>query len=467
MTLPIYLDGTVELDRAEVGGKAWSVNHLRRLGLPVPPAFTLPTALGPATIAAGALPETALTALDDGMQRLEAELVRGFGAADRPLFVSVRSGAAQSMPGMMDTVLNIGTTEDTLKALAGERGEAFAADVRRRFAELYARIVGATPPPDAQAQLIAAVEAVFRSWDSPRAVAYRRHHGLPDDGGTAVTVQAMVFGNGAEASGTGVLFTRNPLDGSPAPFGEWLAGGQGEDVVSGRADPASLDELAQAMPAVHEQLLTAAHALERDARDVQDIEFTVENGTLWLLQTRAAKRSPEAAVRIAVALHREGLLSRAEASIRFSAEDVATLTRPRVDATGATVLATGEPASPGIASGVVVTSAFEAEERADEGVVLATATTDPDDIHGMIAATAVITELGGATSHAAVVSRELGRTCVVGCGPGTVTGLAGRLVTVDGGAGRVYAGALPVVAPTADDPDLAELARWPSVSRQK
>ncbi|HEY3713352.1 MAG TPA: pyruvate, phosphate dikinase [Jatrophihabitantaceae bacterium] len=463
MSLPICLDGTVELDRAEVGGKAWSVNHLRRLGLPVPPAFTLPTALGPATIAAGALPETALTAIDDGMRWLESELGRGFGAADRPLLVSVRSGAAQSMPGMMDTVLNIGMTEDTRKALAGERGEAFAADVQRRFAELYARVIGAAPPPDARAQLIAAVEAVFRSWESPRAVAYRRHHGLADDGGTAVTVQAMVFGNGAERSGTGVLFTRNPLDGSPAPFGEWLAGGQGEDVVSGRADPASLDELAQAMPAVHEQLLTAARALEHDARDVQDIEFTVEDGTLWLLQTRAAKRSPEAAVRIAVALHREGLLSRAEALTRFSDQDVTTLTRPRVDATGATVLATGEPASPGIASGVVVTSPFEAEDRADEGVVLATATTDPDDIRGMIAATAVITELGGATSHAAVVSRELGRTCVVGCGTGTVTGLAGRLVTVDGGTGRIYTGALPVVAPTAaDDPDLAEIARWRS-----
>jgi len=280
-------------------------------------------------------------------------------------------------------------------------------------------------------------------------VAYRRHHGLDDDAGTAVTVQAMVFGNGAEASGTGVLFTRNPLDGSSAPFGEWLAGGQGEDVVSGRADPVSLDELAQSMPAVHEQLLAAAHALEQDARDVQDIEFTVEDGTLWLLQTRAAKRSPEAAVRIAVAMHREGLLRRAEALTRFLRR------RPRhADAAPrrpdrATVLATGEPASPGVASGVVVTSAAEAEDRVDEGVVLATATTDPDDIHGMIAAAAVITELGGATSHAAVVSRELGRTCVVGCGPGTVTGLAGRVVTVDGGAGRVYAGALPVVAPIA------------------
>jgi pyruvate, orthophosphate dikinase len=464
---PIHLDGSAELDREAVGGKAWAVNHLRRLGMPVPPAFTLGTDVCRETLRAGALPPDAAGALAAGIRYLESELGRGFGAGERPLFVSVRSGAARSMPGMMDTVLNVGTTPVTLPALAAERGGDVADDVASRFAHQFAKVVGVAPPDDVWEQLTAAATAVFQSWRSPRAVTYRAHHGLPDEGGTAVTVQAMVFGNVDDRSGTGVLFTRNPLTGSPAPLGEWLPRAQGEDVVSGRVTPLPLAALAASLPAVHDELLRLAGRLERDGRDVQDVEFTVEAGRLWLLQTRPAKRSPEARLRIATAMHRDGLLTVDEALSRVSAADVAAVLRPRVDpvhAATATVLATGEPACPGIGVGLVAQSADEAEERADEGedVVLATATTDPDDVHGMVAAAAIITELGGSTSHAAVVSRELGRPCVVGCGAGSLAGLAGLEVTVDGAAGVVYAGRPPIVPAAAfsDDPDLREIAGW-------
>jgi pyruvate, orthophosphate dikinase len=467
---PIRLDGSVELDRALVGGKAWAVNHLKRLGMPVPPAFTLGTDVCRRTLLDGALPKDAAEALRLGVRHLEEELGRGFGGGRRPLFISVRSGAARSMPGMMDTVLNVGTTVTTLRALAAEQGQALADDVAARFAQQFTKVVGIAPPEDPWEQLAAAATAVFRSWTAPRAVTYRGHHGLPDDGGTAVTVQAMVFGNADERSGTGVLFTRNPLTGASAPHGEWLPRAQGEDVVSGRVTPRPLEALAESLPEAHTALLDAARRLEREARDVQDIEFTVESGRLWLLQTRAAKRSPEACLRIAAAMFREGLLTAEQGLSRISAGDVQAVLRPRVDpaaAAAAAVLAKGEPACPGVATGTVAPSADEAEKRAEEGedIVLATATTDPDDVHGMVAATAVVTELGGSTSHAAVVSRELGRPCVVGCGAGVLGDLAGRQVTVDGGAGMVYAGLLPVVpAASRDDADLREIAGWLDVS---
>jgi pyruvate,orthophosphate dikinase len=276
----------------------------------------------------------------------------------------------------------------------------------------------------------------------------------------------MAFGNLDNSSGTGVLFSRNPLTGAPYVLGEWLPRGQGEDIVSGKVSPLPLSALAAADPAVYDQLLTAAAVLERDARDVQDIEFTVESGRLWLLQTRAAKRSPEATVRIAVAMHREQILTVDEALARITGTDVTAMLRPRVDpesARRAAVLAKGEPACPGIGSGRVVATADEAVEYADAGqvVVLATPTTEPEDVHGMVASVAIVTEIGGSTSHAAVVSRELNRPAVVGCGAGSLAALAGVEVTVDGGTGIVYAGRLPVVdASSDDDPDLAEIATW-------
>jgi pyruvate, orthophosphate dikinase len=463
---PIHLDGSRDLDPEVVGAKAWAVNHLRRLGLPVPPAFTLGIDVCRQTLRDGHLPADAAGALRLGIRYLEAELRRTFGAAERPLFVSVRSGGARSMPGMMDTVLNVGTTRATLPALAAERGSDVAADVAARFGQQFVRVVGVPPSDDPWDQLLAAVAAVFRSWASSRAITYRRHQRLSHVGGTAVTVQGMVFGNVDDRSGTGVLFTRNPLTGSASPLGEWLPRAQGEDVVSGRVTPLPLSALAESQPEAHAELLDAAGRLERDAGDVQDIEFTVESGRLWLLQTRPAKRSPEARLRIAAAMHREGLLTLDETLAQVSADDVATVLRPRIDpvhAAAATVLARGEPACPGIGEGWIATSADTAMERADEGeeVVLATITTDPEDVHGMVVASAIVTELGGSTSHAAVVSRELGRPCVVGCGAGSLAGMAGREVTVDGGAGVVYAGCLPIVTTSfSDDPDMRDLAAW-------
>lgn len=466
---PIHLDGSGELDRELVGGKAWAVNQLLRLGLPVPPAFVLGVDVCRSTLESGALPPEAIEALHRGIGHLQSALGRTFGGDTRPLFVSVRSGAARSMPGMMDTVLNVGANPTTLAALAGEGNRHHADDVAERFSQQFVNVVGQEPSDDPREQLVAAATAVFRSWKSPRALAYRRHHGLTDDGGTAVTVQAMVFGNLDERSGTGVLFTRNPLTGAGEPHGEWLPRAQGEDVVSGRVTPLPLEALARAQPTAHAELIAAAARLELAARDVQDVEFTVESGRLWLLQTRAAKRSPDAALRIAVAMVREGLLSTDEALDRITGDDIAAVLRPRIDpvaARTATVLAHGQPACPGVGFGLVVSSADEAEERSDEGeqVVLGTATTDPNDVHGMVASSAIVTELGGSTSHAAVVSRELGRPCVVGCGVDGLASVIGREVTVDGGAGLVYAGRLPVVAAvSSNDPDLIEVARWADV----
>ncbi|MFN2536932.1 MAG: pyruvate, phosphate dikinase, partial [Mycobacteriales bacterium] len=431
-------------------------------GLPVPPAFTLTT-----DECARYHSTTEVPDVSEALARLEEATGRGFGDPARPLLVSVRSGAARSMPGMMDTILNLGMTPEVRDALAVRSGDPhYAEDSASRFAEQYQRIVGAPAPEDPLAQLRGAIAAVFSSWFSDRAVAYRKHHGVPEGGGTSVTVQAMVFGNLDDASGTGVLFSRNPLTGDREPYGEWLPRGQGEDVVSGRYDALPLSALARTHPEVHEELLHMATTLEQHGRDVQDIEYTVESGRLYLLQTRAAKRSPDAAVRFAVQLHDEGLITEDEALATVTPAAVAALLKPHIDPAarvGATVLATGEPACPGVGTGLVVTDCESAEDHTDAGeeVVLARPTTDPDDVSGMIVAKAVVTEIGGATSHAAVVSRELHTPCVVGCGDGTVAALAGRVVTVDGSTGEIFDGALPLVACSEDGfPELARVAAW-------
>ena len=487
------LDGAAQPDRALVGGKAWGIAVMRREGLPVPPAFVVTTEACRAYLAEGALPDDLLNELHAGISMLEAETGRRFGAHNRPLLLAVRSGAAVSMPGMLDTVLNLGIDEGIEAALAAESGDAaFARDTHRRFHEMYARIVlkaaidglgpdgsveewraavaeaGATGRvPEAPAdQLLGAVRAVFDSWNGRRAKRYRRHHGLPDDAGTAVTVQAMVFGNLGEKSGTGVLFTRNPLTGEHAPYGEYLARAQGEDVVSGQRTPQGLDALASSLPEAHAALIDAAHRLEALNRDVQDIEFSVQEGTLYLLQTRTAARAPAAATRIAVDLVNEGTISTDEALARVSAAQVRTLLMPRLDdgaGENASLLAAGEGASPGIGIGKVVLDADAAEARGTSGedVVLVRPTTSPDDVHGMVAARAVVTATGGATSHAAVVSRSLGVPCVVGCGEGVGAALAGREVTVDGKAGKVFDGTLPVSVPSeTDDPYLRQITAW-------
>lgn len=475
-------------DRMLIGGKAWSIAQMADLGLPVPPGFAITTRACAAYQAAGSFPAGLEDEIVAGVKWLEEQTGRSFGHGPAPLLVSVRSGAPVSMPGMMDTILNMGITAGTEAALAAETEDAgFAHDTHRRFYDLYAHIVlkagvegfdpqggpadwdaalaalGLSIPVDPVARLYAAVRAVFESWNSRRARRYRKHHGISDELGTAVTVQAMVFGNLSDSSGTGVMFSRNPVTGERTPYGEYLARAQGEDVVSGRFTPRPLDAMRETVPGAHDMLLAASETLERANGDVQDIEFTVQNGKLYLLQSRSAKRAPAAAVRFAVDMAREGMISEATALDRVTPDQLRAVLAPRLvpgEAEAATVLASGEAACPGIGIGLIVTDTDEAERLAATGasVILARSTTSPEDLHGMIAAKAVITEHGGSTSHAAVVSRALGVPCVTGCGEASVTRLNGRIVTVDGASGRIYAGELRAVAPSEEtDGHLAAL----------
>jgi len=491
----IVLDGTSLPDRELIGGKAWSIARMTGLGLRVPPAFVIPISECIRYHEAGkTIDDDLWDAVMDGVRSIESATGRRFGDPHSPLLVSVRSGAAISMPGMMDTVLNLGITDEVEHGLAHITSDAvYARDTHARFCHQFGDIVlkahldpyssgptaadmralvledvGESIPEDPYSQLRAAISAVFDSWTSARARSYRKHWGISDEGGTAVTVQAMVFGNLGDESGTGVLFTRNPLNGEATPYGEWLPGGQGDDVVGGTHAVFDLSALAEAMPAVHEELLIWAKTLEDEHREVQDVEFTVEAGTLYLLQTRTAKRSPDAAVRIATDLVSEGFIDSATAVMRVTPEQVASVLLPTLAPealTDATPVAVGEAACPGIAIGIGVVDPDEAERRAHAGedIVLVRPTTSPNDVHGMIAAVAVVTDLGGSTSHAAVVTRALGRPSVVGVGDGVAEGLEGQLLTVDGAAGRVYRGALPLQATTIEDhPALSPLAAWAS-----
>jgi pyruvate,orthophosphate dikinase len=467
----VAVDGSCRLAPEEIGGKAWGVNRMRALGLPVPPAIAATTHACREYYVNGRTIHDGLWAqIVEHMKVLEDGTGRHFAGARRSLLVSVRSGAAHSMPGMMDTVLNLGINAEIEAVLAVESGDPrYAADTHRRFVEQYRKVVlGGRPEPvpaDPWEQLRTAVAAVFDSWHSPRARVYRGNRGLSDDGGTAVTIQAMVFGNLDERSGTGVLFSRNPITGDAPPWGEWLTRGQGEEVVSGHHTPKPLDALRDQLPEVHAELIRATATLEADARDIQDIEFTVESGRLWLLQSRVAKRSPQAAVRAAVAFAEEGQISKEEAVRRLAVDQVRQLPALQLAQRAAEQrpLAVGEPACPGVATGVVVIDPEEAESRVRHGedVILARATTSPDDLPGIIAAHGLMTEQGGSTSHAAVVSRELGRPCVVGCGSNTVTALAGQRVTLDGASGRVWAGNLAVEqTDEASIGDLRKLVEW-------
>ncbi len=457
MILP--LDASLEAGPDRIGGKAASLLAMARLGLPVPPAFVIPTDVARVWAASGRLPNGFADLLQAGVQGLEAATSRQFGAAYRPLLLSVRSGAAVSMPGMMETLLNLGLTATSAAGLAMETGNPdFVAELQGSFTAQFNTCVGQVPD-DAPAQLLAAVEAVMASWDSRRARRYRAHHGIPDDLGTAVTVQAMVFGNLCDRSGTGVLFSRNPISGDAAAWGEWLPRAQGEALVAGTHNALPIERLAEAMPEVHQQLLAGARALERAGRDAQDIEFTIESGRLFFLQSRSAKRTARAAITIAMAMHDEGLLDRDEALARVTPDQLATLFAPVLaDAGEAPVVASGTAASPGAGAGLAVTSAHEAEAcaAAGEAVVLVRPTTSPDDVGGMLAAAAVVTEAGGATSHAAVVGRALGKPVVTGCGPGVQALLGGRSVTVCGASGRVFDGLLPLAPP----PVIPALARY-------
>jgi pyruvate,orthophosphate dikinase len=500
---------------ALLGGKGAGLAEMSQAGLPVPPGFTITTAACQAYYAHDKLfPEGMWSQSKAALNAVESKSGKCFGDPMNPLLVSVRSGAPVSMPGMMDTVLNLGLNAQTLQGLAQLTGDArFAWDAYRRLVQMFGEIVLGVPkeklerafesvkarsngrrdsdlgvtelqivverfkeiifgevrqevPENPEEQLRLAIAAVFDSWMNRRAVDYRRLNRIREDIGTAVTVQAMVFGNTGDDSGTGVAFTRNPNTGEPVIFGEYLTNAQGEDVVAGIRTPFPIQHMAEAMPDTYQQLHAIAHRLEAHYRDMQDIEFTIEHGKLWMLQTRSGKRSGKAATRIAVDLVREGLITREEAVQRVTPEHLDQLLHAIVDPTiPVTVLATGLPASPGAASGVVVFDANEAEARARSGerVILVRHETNPDDFHGMVAAQAIVTARGGMTSHAAVVARGMGKCCVVGCdaieldyGKQLFTTQNSKVsrgdwITVDGATGRVLLGQAPTIEPGLDE----------------
>ena len=493
-----------------LGGKGAGLCEMTRAGLPVPPGLVVTTEACNAFFENDKnFPDGMWEQVKDGLKKIEEKVGKRFGDSKNPLLVSVRSGAAFSMPGMMDTVLNLGLNEVTVQGLATQTGDLrFALDAYRRFASLFGEIVMGVAhakfervldrfkaqttggrdtdlkaadlreiitaekqiilteqqaiPEDPYEQLRVAIAAVFNSWMGRRAIDYRRVSRIPDSLGTAVTVQAMVFGNMGAGSGTGVAFTRNPSTGKKELYGEYLLNAQGEDVVAGIRTPNPISQLKKELPAVYEQFASIADLLERHYHDMQDCEFTIERGKLWMLQTRTGKRSGAAAVRIAVEMEYEKLIDRATAIQRVTPEQLDQLLHPTVDPkTNATVLATGLPASPG------------AEELAREGakVVLVRQETSPDDFHGMVAAQAIVTARGGMTSHAAVVARGMGKTCVSGANAlnidysqqqftvdGTVV-TKGEWITVDGSTGRVFLGQIPTIQPTLGN-DFYKLMTW-------
>jgi pyruvate,orthophosphate dikinase len=516
-------DETADGGRELLGGKGIGLAEMTQLGVPVPAGFTITTDACRAYMAAGGeLPDGLGDEVDEHLARLEEKTGKRFGDPRDPLLVSVRSGAAVSMPGMMDTILNLGLNDEAVQGLAERTGNArFANDSYRRLIQMYGEVVdgidghlfedalsklkserGATQdvdlsaedlaqlvesyketyqretgdafPQDARGQLARAVRAVFDSWETPRAQVYRRAHHIPDDLGTAVNVVQMVFGNKGEQSGTGVAFTRDPSTGEHGLYGEFLADAQGEDVVAGIRTPEHLSEMQKALPEAFEQFTETMRRLEEHYRDVQDIEFTVEDGRLYLLQTRSAKRTAAAALKSATDMVDEGLISREDAVARIDADQLDQLLHPMIDPSASVeVIAQGLNASPGAASGEIVFDADTAAERGANGddVILVRWETTPDDIHGMIAAKGILTAHGGMTSHAAVVARGMGKPCVAGCEALSVDTKAkkaslnghdlgeGDLLTIDGGTGRVILGSVPLVPPQINE-DFETILGW-------
>jgi pyruvate, orthophosphate dikinase len=517
-------DEPSEGGRELLGGKGMGLAEMTQLGVPVPAGFTITTDACRAYMAAGGeeLPEGLLAEIDRHIDALEGKAGKRFGDPQDPLLVSVRSGAAVSMPGMMDTILNLGLDDEAVDGLATSTGNArFAYDSYRRLIQMYGEVVmgidahrfeqalsdlkaargvqqdveldaddlrelvgtfkrlyedetGSPFPEEAREQLTRAVRAVFESWDTPRAQVYRRAHHIPDDLGTAVNVVQMVFGNKGEGSGTGVAFTRDPSTGEQGLYGEFLADAQGEDVVAGIRTPEPLAAMEERLPDAFEQLRDTMQRLEQHYRDVQDIEFTVEEGRLYLLQTRSAKRTAAAALKAAVAMVEEGLIAREDAVARIDPAQLDQLLHPMIDpAAKLEVAARGLNASPGAASGTVVLDADTAEERgkAGESVILVRWETTPDDIHGLIQAAGILTAHGGMTSHAAVVARGMGKPCVAGCEDLTIDldrrALTiggqqlseGDVITIDGGTGRVVIGAVDLVPPQVNE-DFETILGW-------
>jgi pyruvate, orthophosphate dikinase len=510
-------DGGREL----LGGKGVGLAEMTQLGVRVPAGFTITTDACRAFMLTQELPGGLEAEVVEHIERLEAKTGRRFGSDDDPLLVSVRSGAAISMPGMMDTILNLGLNDEAVDGLAAHTGNArFAFDSYRRliqmyggvvdgidghlfetaltelkasreveldtdltvddlralvatFKQIYAVATGGGFPADARAQLLRAVSAVFHSWLNPRAQVYRHLNEIPDDIGTAVNVVQMVFGNKGDRSGTGVAFTRDPSTGERGVYGEFLPNAQGEDVVAGIRTPEPLQTMAAAFPVAFELLTETMDRLERHYRDMQDVEFTVEDGELFMLQTRSAKRTAPAALKAAVEMVQEGLISREEAVARIEPNSLDQLLHPMIDPIAVLdVAARGLNASPGAASGGIVFDAATAVERAESGrVILVRFETTPDDISGMIAAEGILTVHGGMTSHAAVVARGMGKPCVAGCEGLEIDAAAktarlgshvlteGDVITIDGGTGRVFIGEVPLV-PSQLNEDLETILGW-------
>jgi pyruvate,orthophosphate dikinase len=483
--------------RALLGGKGAGAAEMTKAGMPVPPGFTITTEACRAYLAnRGKFPPGMWEQTTTALKTLERKTGKHFGDPHNPLLVSVRSGAKFSMPGMMDTVLNLGLDEQTTKGLAAlTKDERFALDARRRFVQMFGKTVmgidgekfehalseakkragvktdpelkpedlrkvvtrflaiykdatGHEFPSDPIAQLRAAIEAVFKSWNTDRAKTYRRMERIPDDLGTAVNVQMMVFGNMGPTSGTGVAFTRNPIAGKKELYGDYLANAQGEDVVAGVRDTEPISALKRRLPKVYAEFEGYARKLEKHYKDVQDLEFTVERGKLYMLQTRSAKRTGEAAVRIAVDMVSEGLINRKEAVARVEPRQLEQLLFPRVDpAAKVHALTRGVPASPGAATGQAVFDADTAQEWGKQGkaVILVRIETNPNDVHGMVEAKGILTQTGGTASHAALVARGMGRPCIVGASKVLVK--EGDEITIDGLTGDVYLGRVPTIDP--------------------
>jgi len=535
-------DGSAEM-KDLLGGKGANLAEMANLGLPVPPGFTITTQVCTAYNANGRkLPESLHADVQDAVAQIGTAVGAGLGDAQNPLLVSIRSGSRASMPGMMDTILNLGLNDETVEGLAARSGNRrFAYDSYRRFIQMYSNVVldvkhhdfeeilehykhqnghdldtdltaedwqaviarykqavqakrGRPFPQDINEQLWGAIGAVFDSWNNPRAIKYRQLNNLPESWGTAVNVQAMVFGNRGDSSATGVAFTRNPATGDKRLYGEFLVNAQGEDVVAGIRTPQSITEAARQesgsdkpslealMPEAFAEFKRICETLERHYRDMQDVEFTIQDGKLWMLQCRNGKRTTPAALKVAVDMAREGLISKEEAVIRIEAGQLDQLLHPAIDPSAQRkIIATGLPASPGAACGEIVFSPDDAEKLKTQGktVILVRAETSPEDIHGMHAAAGILTARGGMTSHAAVVARGMGRPCVSGASSlrinleqrtmsaGGVTLKEGDRITIDGSTGQVIEGEVAMRQPELTG-DFGTLMEWAdSLSRMK
>lgn len=511
-----------------LGGKGAGLAAMSSLGLPVPPGFTITTEACRDYMSAGELSAEVSEQVERQLGKLEESSGKRLGDSEDPLLVSVRSGAPVSMPGMMDTVLNLGLNDAAVEGFAVSTGdERFAYDSYRRFIQMFGDVVlkvehekfeealeslkreaeaeddtdlsaddlkglmesykqiveeetGGSFPQDPREQLKLAIQAVFDSWNTPRAVSYRKEFGLPDDSGTAVTVQAMVFGNMGDTSATGVVFTRDPSTGEQGLWGEFLMNAQGEDVVAGIRTPKPIAEMEPFLPHAFQQLLEIMQRLENEYQDMQDIEFTVERDKLFMLQTRSGKRTAAAALKIAREMTEEGIISREEAVARIDPRQLDQVLHPYIDPEAELeILAEGLPASPGAATGKVVFTAEEAEERggAGESVILVRKETTPDDVHGMVRAKGTLTALGGMTSHAAVVARGLGIPAVTGCKVLKIDASARSFsidgktftgddsVTIEGSTGRVVEGDVPLVDPEMSE-DLEKVLAWADETRE-